>query len=59
MGSIRSLNNLIEIREEEDDYVSFFYFFCEKSNTIYLWTSIKLFRIQFLIRLDFQTRTSD
>lgn len=24
-----------------------------------LWTSIKLFRIQFLIRLDFQTRTSD
>lgn len=27
MGSIRSLNNLIEIREEEDDYVSFFYFF--------------------------------
>lgn len=34
MGSIRSLNNLIEIREEEDDYVSFFYFFCEESNTI-------------------------
>lgn len=59
VGSIRSLNNLIEIREEEDDYVSFFYFFCEESNTIYLWTSIKLFRIQFLIRLDFQTRTSD
>lgn len=27
MGSIRSLNNLIEIREEEDDHVSFFYFF--------------------------------